>query len=357
METTDIIEQVQLLAKCDISKEDLTDAIEYFREDQEDITCENMPSMSQDQSIPDGEYEPPEKISVHETVPYDIKLKIQRFKKHLQRPLQLTRYKNAVLSGGTFRDKLNAIKANWAIAADAQYNDTKQKSEKHTNIFRFVASSTWLIVFLRKHRISNRRVVRCEYRVNVSQTYTHTGEKLIQLYIGDLNKVFHSYIAKYSMTKFGKLLNKVFVCLQEFTDSFGVRVQKDVVYRKMSIERKGASLRHNTGKLTTSSLYEQYLRSVVEPYVGNNLFLFIVNSWGGQKNIQIYNEIFHDENNKPTCNLQIIPPKCTPICQPCDVYIFIGNMQLNTRADAIRIQSLTHYLLSASRFKCMLQYA
>lgn len=35
METTDIIddiiEQVQLLAKCDISKEDLTDAIEYFR--------------------------------------------------------------------------------------------------------------------------------------------------------------------------------------------------------------------------------------------------------------------------------------------------------------------------------------
>lgn len=31
--------------------------------------------------------------------------------------------------------------------------------------------------------------------------------------------------------------------------------------------------------------------------------------------------------------------------------------QLNTRADAIRIPSLTHYLLSAPRFKCMLQYA
>jgi len=32
---------------------------------------------------------------------------------------------------------------------------------------------------------------------------------------------------QYSLTKSGKLLNKVFVCLQEYADTFGVFVQKD----------------------------------------------------------------------------------------------------------------------------------
>lgn len=110
--------------------------------------------------------------------------------------------------------------------------------------------------------------------------------------------------------------------------------------------------------------------------MSDNPFLFIVDFWGGQKNIHTYNELFHDENNRPTCNLQIIPSKCTPICQPCDVYIYrqvkiiikkiqdypdliaqSGESMQLTRSDAIRIQSLTHYLLSASGFKCMLQYA
>lgn len=111
-----------------LGQHEISDEVEYYVEkDQENITCENMPSTSQDQNIPE-EYKSPEKVSVYETVLYDIKLKIvmtaqehphwsfrtlqQRFKKHLQRPLQLTRYKNAVLSGGNFRDKLNAIKIN-----------------------------------------------------------------------------------------------------------------------------------------------------------------------------------------------------------------------------------------------------
>lgn len=214
----------------------------------------------------------------------------------------------------------------------------------------------------------------CEYRVNVSRTYTHTGEKLVQLYIGDLNKVTHSYTAQYSLTKSGKLLNKVFICLQEFTDKFGVRVQKEVD-ELIKLCKNVVIVCSKSGKLTTL-LYEEYLINVVKPYVKNNKFLFIVDSWGGQKNIQTYNEIFLDENNKPTCNLQIIPPKCTPICQPCDVYFYrqvkiiikkiqncpdllVGDksIQLNTRSDAIRIQSLVHYLLSAPKFKCMLEYA
>ena len=57
-----------------------------------------------------------------------------------------------------------------------------------------------------------------------------------------------------------------------------------------------------SGKLT-SYLYEQYLKTVLKPYVGNNTFLLIVDSLGGQKNIHIYNDIFINNDNKPTCNL------------------------------------------------------
>jgi len=123
-------------------------------------------------------------------------------------------------------------------------------------------------------------------------------------------------------------------------------------------------------------LYEQYLKTVLKPYVDNNPFLILVDSWGGQKDIHMYNEIFVNDQNKPTFNLQIIPPKCTPICQPCDVYFYrqvkiiikrIQNcpdaiisgekIELNSRYDAIRIQSLTHYLLRAPAFKNMIQFA
>jgi len=90
----------------------------------------------------------------------------------------------------------------------------------------------------------------------------------------------------------------------------------------------------------------------------------------------MYNANFINDENRPTCNLQFIPPKCTPICQPCDVYFFrqvkiiikqIQNCpdilidgekkELNSRYDAIRIQSLTHYLLCAPKFKNMIQFA
>lgn len=122
-----------------------------------------------------------------------------------------------------------------------------------------------------------------EYKVNVARTYTHTGEKLVKLYIGDLNTVSHSYTAQYSITNSGKLLPKVFLCLQEFADSFGVRMQKNVD-DLLKICRNVVVVCSKSGKLTMS-LYQQYLHSVDKPYIGNQSFLFIVDSWGGQKNI------------------------------------------------------------------------
>jgi hypothetical protein len=67
---------------------------------------------------------------------------------------------------------------------------------------------------------------------------------------------------------------------------------------------------------------EHFLDNVIKPYVNKYKFLLILDSWGGQINPAIYDEKFVDENDEPTCSLKTIPPKCTPLCQPCYVYFY-----------------------------------
>lgn len=84
--------------------------------------------------------------------------------------------------------------------------------------------------------------------------------------------------------------------------------------------------------------------------------------------------IFTDGAGLSTCTVKVIPPKCTPICQPCDVYFyrqvknFIKRLQncsylidnereIARREDAIKIHSIVHHQLSAPIFTKMLRYA
>lgn len=36
----------------------------------------------------------------------------------------------------------------------------------------------------------------CEYRVGIDRTLSHMGDKTVNVYLGDLNKVTHSYTAR-----------------------------------------------------------------------------------------------------------------------------------------------------------------
>ncbi|XP_071642227.1 uncharacterized protein [Temnothorax longispinosus] len=407
-----LIEHIQLLAQCDISKDDLTDSIAYFRdmllqfnlinadplrkfntcakkvagklfenfvkmlgkctlvEETEyfflDKTPENVVEVTT--STHDEEYKPPEKIRNVCRVPFDIKLKIvmtanehphwsfkvlqQRFKTHLRHNSEVARFKNEILSGGTFMDKMDAIKRNvydrftearackqlvtrqqlqqWAMAAAVQFRKEDSSKSEEECAFRFVASPRWMTNFM---------------NTTIFSTLFLSESTYVPIFSSDTSPGL-----------------------------FGVRVKQEVD-ELLNMCKNVIVVCQKSGKLT-SSLYKQYLITVLKPYVGNNPFLIIVDSWGGKKNIHMYNENFKNDENKPTFNLQIIPPKCTPICQPCDVYFykqvkiiikriqncpdtFVGGekIELNSRYDAIKIQSLTHYLLSAPLFKNMIQFA
>jgi len=134
-----------------------------------------------------------------------------------------------------------------------------------------------------------------------------------------LNRTTHSYTAQYAITLSGELIPQVFVCLQESTGNFGPRVQKSVdelvtKYKNIVVTSS------KSGKLMTH-LYKTFLTNIMLPYVENK-FLLLIDSWGGQTNPGIYDEIFKDDRNIGTCTIKVIPPKCTPICQPCDVYFY-----------------------------------
>jgi len=124
----------------------------------------------------------------------------------------------------------------------------------------------------------------CEYRVNVSsQECIRIQVKRKSNFIGDLNKITHSYTAQYSSTKSGILLDSI--CLQESGNPFGVRI-KEEVDELLKLCKNISVVCSKSGKLTSylyevslpdfEYLYEQYLKTVLKPYVDNNPFLLIL---------------------------------------------------------------------------------
>lgn len=187
-----------------------------------------------------------------------------------------------------------------------------------------------------------------------------------------MNKVTHSYTAQYSITLSGKVLPHVFVCLQEATGHFGPRIQK-LVDGYANTYTNVIATSSKSGKLTTA-LYTDFLQKCLKTYVGENKFLLLIDSWGGQTNPEMYDEIFQDDENMPTCSVKVIPPKCTPLVQPCDVYFYRQvknfikrlqncselleqNREINSREDCIKIHSIIHHQLSSPIFRDMIQYA
>ena len=91
--------------------------------------------------------------------------------------------------------------------------------------------------------------------------------------------------------------------------------------------------------------------------------MIMMMTWGRVRNI--YGEA--------TCTLKIIPPKCTPLCQPCDVYFYrqVKNFfkrlqnapallkeqrEIASKEDAVRLHSLLLHQFSAPAFQPMLKY-
>ncbi|XP_026829898.1 uncharacterized protein LOC113563060 [Ooceraea biroi] len=177
-----------MLRKCTIMED-----VEYFLPDSQPST-EEEESEKPSLSTSDEEYMQPAKISTFDRVSFDTKLKIvmtarehpkwsfktlqQRFKQDLRHNSDVVRFRNEILSGGTFFDKIETVKKNvydrfveardskqlitrrqlqqWAMAAATQYrvdpSTSSSTDEENQCTFRFVASPRWLTDFLTNYR-------------------------------------------------------------------------------------------------------------------------------------------------------------------------------------------------------------
>ena len=347
--------------------------------------------------------------------------------KLLTRMDELKRWEKDIIRGGTKFDSSKAIKKwtlknfnearerkspvsnrnlqEWALQASQQFKDLEN--------FSFIASQSWIDNFKKEYNIVQRKVTSyikpsqqkslqdiyqlsesfqneiqiltsstnldfvintdqmgCEYRTPVERTLNTVGEKRIEVYLGDINKVTHTYTVQYSITASGRLLPKVFVCLQEISGNFGPRISNHME----NLLQKCKNIYiicSKSGKLS-SHIFTSYLENVLKPYVSGEKFTLIIDSWSGQKNESLF-DCFKTESGN-NCIIKYIPPGCTMYCQPLDTYLhrqiklFLKklqnntfliehNRQLNTRDDAVIIHSLIHHQLSAPVFRKMIQYA
>ncbi|XP_025160571.1 uncharacterized protein LOC112589900 [Harpegnathos saltator] len=347
---------------------------------------------------------------------------------HLKRKDYLIQWKKDVKSGGTRVDKWQTIDnetfehfrearscyeqvttrtlQQWALIAASPFQ---------SDTFSFDASSTWVQVFKQKHRIKQRQITKyvsrreiatleetteaeqrfqiqtrniisnfnldfvintdqtgCNYQTTYNKSLQFKGVKTVFLKKQNLNKITHLYTAQYSMTASGKLLPLVYICLQESTNKFGPIISKTV--DKLTAEFGNVVVTCSKSGKLTKELYKNYLETTLKSYVKNDKFLLIIDSWGGQTDAALHDEIFWNDDGDATCTLKIILAKCTPFCQPCNVYFYrqvkllIKRLQnapilikeereIASREDAIKIHSIVHHQLSAPSFENMIKYA
>ncbi|GFX21660.1 HTH CENPB-type domain-containing protein [Trichonephila clavipes] len=177
----------------------------------------------------------------------------------------------------------NSTKKNNEICVGERNQDN---GEAHAAAEKFRLHTRALIPNYDKDFVLNTDQTGCQYQSMYNRTLAEQGSKVVLVKRKDMNKVTHSYTAQYVMTLSGKLLPTVFICLQEANGNFGPRAQKSVneyakIYTNVAITSS------KSGKLTTA-LYKDFLIDVMKPYVKEEKFLFLIDSWGGQTNPVLY---------------------------------------------------------------------
>lgn len=213
--------------------------------------------------------------------------------------------------------------------------------------FRFKASSTWVKVFKRRHRIKQRKITKyiskrhcatmdetiaaaekfrkqtsilirnfdldyvintdqtgCQYQASYNRSLDLQGVKTVLAQKHNLNKISHSYTAQYSLTASGKLLPQVFICLQEAANKFGPLVTKTV--DKLQTEYQNIIVTCSKSGKLIKDLYRQFLETVLVPYVKTEKFIIIIDSFwggGGQTDHNLHDDVFENEAGEATCTL------------------------------------------------------
>lgn len=99
--------------------------------------------------------------------------------------------------------------------------------------------------------------------------------------------------------------------MQEATGKFGPTIKKKIDH--LTNEYKNIFVTCSKSGKLSKVIYKDFLINYISLYVEKNQFLLLIDSWGGQTDTTIYDEIFEDEKGTASCNIKVIPPKCIPL--------------------------------------------
>ena len=197
-----------------------------------------------------------------------------------------------------------------------------------------------------------------------TRTLTTVGEKVIKGQVKSMNAVTHSYTIMPIISVAGKLMDPVFICLQERTGKLGPRV-KQSIYQASHI----LVTCNQSGKLTKTHI-QYWAENVLSPSVSEDCLLML-DSWSGQTDPSIFDDAFVENI---TCKQMQVPSRTTDDIQPLDRYFFrhwkyfkqkiydrvaIDQMNIDTcsRNFILKMHSLIHNQLTAKRFSSLIKYA
>lgn len=285
----------------------------------------------------------------------------------------LSGFKTAVEHGGTRRHKLEDIET-FTIMKFRQARDDKLPVrgwtiqdwalERAAEIdLDFKASKCWLDNFKKRNRIVGRKVTKIStrserekqletentihlfhddyrrisgafphshtwnfdqtsfnYEMHNLRTLSHQGERDTELEADSINKQTHSYTSQVIMSRDGRTIGRVLLCMQEDVRRlprdppdddpvhfFGPLISKDVI----ELENRFKNIRvyaSKSGKMS-SNLTKLLVKGVVSPAIRQHgrPVLILADSWSGQDNEWVPEYLRSSHNSK----LLTIPPRTT----------------------------------------------
>jgi hypothetical protein len=212
------------------------------------------------------------------------------------------------------------------------------------------------------------------------RTMADMGTKIVKAVVQSVPATTHSYTIQVTTSAAGKLLSPLFVCMGETGGKFPAKgvFQVGLYF----IEAYTSSLNHiqiqnpnlytvaNTSHMMGKKQMVEWFEHVYFPHAPKSSLL-LLDAWTTYRDTDAIDRVTPKGQK---VNIQTIPRKCTPHVQPLDVFFFrqwkdfvrkitdrvlLDNLDVDirTRDNILKLQSLTHNQFSAGRFEDFVRYA
>ena len=200
-----------------------------------------------------------------------------------------------------------------------------------------------------------------EIEMKGNRILSFKGEKSTFGKVRSVYNTSHSYTVQFIISLAGQPVGTCYLCLKESNGCMSNNIKKNL-FQALNV----TVMCNKSGKLS-SSLVEYWIQKVLEPAVGDEKSLLLLDVWGGQTDHRLYSKM-------KQLRLEIIPKKTTPMIQPLDitfnrqykhivrtihdhVRLYDIDCNLSQRNNIIKLTSLCYNQMCSRKFIPMHRYS